>query len=48
AMGWQVFEDTLKTAKLPVYALGGMTKEDVNLAQQCGGQGVAGIRGLFT
>jgi hypothetical protein len=25
-----------------------MMKEDISLAQQCGGQGVAGIRGLFT
>lgn len=47
AMGWQAFEDTVKTANLPVYALGGMTKEDISLAQQHGGQGVAGIRGLF-
>lgn len=47
AMGWQAFEDTVKTAKLPVYALGGMMKEDINLAQQRGGQGVAGIRNLF-
>ncbi|HNL35545.1 MAG TPA: Nudix family hydrolase [Agitococcus sp.] len=48
AMGWQVFQDTVKTAKLPVYALGGMTKDDIGLAQQYGGQGIAGIRGLFT
>ena len=47
AMGWQVFKEIVKTAKLPVYALGGMTKKDVNLAQQCAGQGVAGIRGLL-
>lgn len=47
AMGWQWFNDTVKTAKLPVYALGGMTKDDIKLAQQQGGQGVAGIRGLF-
>lgn len=48
AIGWQKFKEIVKTAKLPVYALGGMTKKEISLAQQQGGQGVAGIRGLFS
>jgi 8-oxo-dGTP diphosphatase len=47
AMGWQDFATLMQQAKLPVYALGGMTHQDITLAQQFGAQGVAGIRGLF-
>jgi 8-oxo-dGTP diphosphatase len=47
-MGWQKFGDIVQQAKLPVYALGGMKKEDIPLAQQYGAQGVAAIRGLFS
>lgn len=46
-MGWARFGHITQQAKLPVYALGGMTRADVPLAQQHGAQGVAGIRGLF-
>ena len=46
-MGWEIFADTVQQAKLPVYALGGMKKEDIPLAQHYGAQGVAAIRGLF-
>ena len=31
-MGWEIFADTVQQAKLPVYALGGMKKEDIPLA----------------
>ncbi|MDO8415739.1 MAG: Nudix family hydrolase [Agitococcus sp.] len=47
AMGWQNFATLVQQAKLPVYALGGMTQQDITQAQQLGAQGVAGIRGLF-
>ena len=47
AMGWQDFATLMQQAKLPVYALGGMTHQDITLAQQFGAQGVACIRGLF-
>jgi 8-oxo-dGTP diphosphatase len=47
AMGWQNFASLVRQAKLPVYALGGMTHQNITQAQQLGAQGVAGIRGLF-
>ncbi len=47
AMGWPQFTDLIQQAKLPVYALGGMTHQDITKAHQSGAQGVAGIRGLF-
>ena len=47
AMGWSNFQTLVQQAKLPVYALGGMTHQDIQQAQQLGAQGVAGIRGLF-
>lgn len=46
-MGWPMFGSLVAQAKLPVYALGGMTLADIPLAQQNGAQGVAGISGLF-
>jgi 8-oxo-dGTP diphosphatase len=47
AMGWSKFQLLVQQAKLPVYALGGMTQQNITQAQQVGAQGVAGIRGLF-
>lgn len=47
AMGWQVFGELVQQAKLPVFALGGMTKADIPQARVAGAQGVAGIRGLL-
>lgn len=47
AMGWLQFAELMQQAKLPVYALGGMTHQDITQTHQLGGQGVAGIRGLF-
>ena len=46
-MGWGTWERLAAAAGVPVYALGGMRREDVALAHLHGGQGVAGIRGLF-
>lgn len=46
-MGWSRFAELAATAVMPVYALGGMGDGDVARARQYGGQGVAGIRGLF-
>ena len=45
-LGWQRFSDLLENVNLPVYALGGMTLDDVKKARQAGAQGVAGI-GMF-
>lgn len=46
--GWQQFEAWVKTAKIPVFALGGVTAEDVERAVRHGAQGVAGIRGWWS
>lgn len=42
-LGWQKFSDIVSRAKIPVYALGGMTPQDIRQAKRCGAQGVAGI-----
>lgn len=46
-MGWECWGSLAVGAGVPVYALGGMRREDVTLAHRYGGQGIAGIRGLF-
>ncbi|QAU25385.1 Nudix family hydrolase [Dyella sp. M7H15-1] len=43
ALGWSAFQLLAEAAALPVYALGGTTPEQVGLARECAGQGVAGI-----
>ena len=43
-LGWNQFEALLKSVQLPVYALGGMDRQDLNVAQIRGGQGISGIR----
>lgn len=47
ALGWAVFAEWAQAAKLPVYALGGMTQADLVQAKACGAQGIAAIRGLW-
>jgi len=42
-LGWAAFAELTSLAKMPVYALGGMTENHLPLAQQWGGQGIAGI-----
>jgi len=46
-IGWQGFYDLTELACMPVYALGGMEEDDVERAQQYGGQGIAAIRALW-
>jgi 8-oxo-dGTP diphosphatase len=46
-LGWDRFAAWVEDAVLPVYALGGMTRELLEQAWQHGAQGVAGIRGLW-
>lgn len=46
-LGWAGFESLNQHAGLPVYALGGQTLATLNMAQQQGAHGVAGIRGLL-
>ncbi len=43
-LGWDSFEQWVKDAKLPVYALGGMNEQDIPDSIRRGGQGIAGIR----
>ncbi|HEX4869937.1 MAG TPA: Nudix family hydrolase [Moraxellaceae bacterium] len=45
-MGWDAFAALVAKAQVPVYALGGMTADDVAAARAAGAQGVAGIHGL--
>ena len=46
-LGWKAFAEAATMATVPVYALGGMTPEDEDPARAGGGQGIAGISGLW-
>lgn len=46
AIGWQQLHAWIKDYPLPVFALGGLTREDLTTAQSFGAYGVAGIRGI--
>lgn len=46
AMGWGKFAGLIRHYPLPVFALGGMHDDDLAIAQACGAQGVAMMRGL--
>jgi len=46
-LGWERFAAWVDRAKLPVYALGGMHSGLIATAWRHGGQGIAGIRGLW-
>jgi 8-oxo-dGTP diphosphatase len=46
-LGWDRFAALREAVSLPIYALGGMKPADVAVARRHGGQGVAGIRGLW-
>ncbi len=43
-LGWDNFKLLANLVNLPVFALGGMQREDRECAQLCGAQGIAGIR----
>lgn len=47
AMGWQEFGKTASGAALPVYALGGVVKADLETAWTHGAHGVAMVRGAW-
>lgn len=42
-LGWVIFSEFVSHANCPVYALGGMTTDDLIKVKQLGGQGIAGI-----
>ena len=44
---WKGFAKLTRETNVPVYALGGMILGDRALAWRRGGQGIAGIRGLW-
>lgn len=46
-LGLQGFGDLCQQSSVPVYALGGLGREDLDRIQEKGGQGVAGIRKFF-
>ncbi|WPL16066.1 8-oxo-dGTP diphosphatase [Thiorhodovibrio winogradskyi] len=46
-LGWDEFARLVRPARLPVYALGGLTPAELSQAWAHGAQGVAAMRGLF-
>jgi thiamine-phosphate diphosphorylase len=46
-MGWERFHSIAQHSACPVYALGGLTPEDLAVAQQHGAHGIAAIRGVW-
>lgn len=46
-LGWERFSLLREGVSLPIYAIGGMAPADVAAVRRHGGQGVAGIRGLW-
>ncbi|MEA1990050.1 MAG: Nudix family hydrolase [Pseudomonadota bacterium] len=46
-IGWKTFADNVESITVPVYALGGMQEEDVEMAKLQGGHGVAAISGFW-
>ena len=46
-IGWDAFERLRENVALPIYAIGGLGRDDVDLARTHGAQGIAAIRGLW-
>jgi len=46
-LGWQAFFTLTEQADFPIYALGGMRKQHLDLAYAHGAQGIAAIEGLW-
>ncbi len=46
-LGWEGFARLAEQAQMPVYALGGVGPDDLEAAQNAGGQGIAAIRALW-
>ncbi len=44
SLGWDCFAEWVGRVNLPTFALGGMTRADLPIVKQCGGQGIAAIR----
>lgn len=46
-LGWQAFAELVGQASVPVFALGGMRREDLARAKQAGAYGIAAINSLW-
>ena len=46
-LGWQQFSALMDKTVIPVYALGGVGRKQLEQAFNCGAQGIAAIRGLW-
>jgi len=46
-MGWEQFRTLAEQASMPVYALGGVTEQDIEVCWWHGGQGIAAISSLW-
>jgi len=46
-IGWPAFEALREHASLPIYAIGGLTPEDIPQGRRHGAQGIAAIRSLW-
>ena len=45
-LGWRRFATLIRGYSLPVYALGGLHREDLSIAQEMGAHGIAMMRGI--
>lgn len=46
-LGWQRFREIVDGAAIPVYALGGIQRQDLDRAMRCGAHGIAMVRGSW-
>jgi 8-oxo-dGTP diphosphatase len=46
-IGWNAFAELRERVALPIYAIGGLSARDVEVARAHGAQGIAAIRGLW-
>ena len=46
-LGWKTFQHLAETSAIPIYALGGLTPDDLPHARRYGAHGVAGIRSFW-
>ncbi len=46
-LGWKNFSSLVKFSKIPIYALGGVTPEDIEVAKSHGAIGIAAIRSVW-
>ena len=47
ALGWQQFSNMLENISIPVYALGGVSEDDMEIAWRHGAQGIAAISAFW-